>query len=72
MSRPSKRLRAMSFGWLRNRDERLEIGDEGLKTNAKVMSITAEAVIIYQKLIYGDVQGENITNHSKAATPILI
>ena len=69
----------MSFGWLRNRDERLEIGDErlefrdeGLKTNAKVMSITAEAVIIYQKLIYGDVQGENITNHSKAATPILI
>ena len=30
--------------------------------------VRAEHVIVYQKLMCGAVQGENITNHSRAAT----
>ena len=35
---------------------------------AKVVSTTAETVMVYQKLTRGAVQGENMTNHSTAAT----
>ena len=35
---------------------------------AKVVSTTAEVVMVYQKLMCGAVQGENMTNHSPAAT----
>ncbi len=38
------------------------------KAKAKHVSTIAEAVMQGQKFMWGDVQGENMMNHSKAAT----
>ena len=39
-----------------------------LKAAAKQVSMHAEVVMQAQKLICGDVKGENMMNHSRAAT----